>query len=320
MNNNWLVAGLLSSPCLYLLVTLLNRPARSEADFEFGARKLHPSQVLDSSITYSLQVAAIALFATWGYQWGLWAMLVPLFWFAGYALLAWFMSDRFLRNFAEDSKFRTLHSFLANAGEYRLVCAISALVTVIALSGPAMYEAFTVGRTVAASLPVFGPSAGAGIALAFLGMSAVYILWGGFRGVVQLDRWQLAFGYGGFCIAFAVSLVTFADRVGRSTAFDISLLCLTVAAVMAVAKVVYELMTFRFLGALEEAGGLKRSLDTIGLIAIGASLLAFVAAAVWLAPSEPSTLGSHGISPVVSNSKFGFSALAIVSLFLGPVD
>ena len=317
MSSDVLVYGLLSSPCLYLLVTLLNRPARSEEDFEFGARKLHPSQVLDSSITYSLQVAAIALFATWGYQYGMHALWVPAFWLLGYGLIAAAMSERFLTEFVNNTRFRTLHSFIAEAGRYRSVCVTAALITLVALAGPAMFEAFTVGRTVADSLPQFGPAAGGGIALAFLGMSIVYITWGGFTGVVRLDRWQLASGYGGFCTAFALALAIFADRVGGGVALLLGGLCLMTAGIMASAKIRYEIMTKSFLDALDPNYGAPRSIDRIGLIAIIGSFLIFFLLEVWLLLfSASGDLRGAMAHVFVTNSNFGFTKLAFVSLLL----
>ncbi len=179
-----------------------------------------------------------------------------------------------------------------------------------------MYEAFTVGRTVASSLPIFGPAAGAGIALAFLGMSIVYIIWGGFIGVVRLDRLQLAFGYGGFCLAFAIAICLFADRIGRPIGFDLALLGFVTASVMAAAKVVYEVMTYRYLGDIDQAYGPVRSVDRIGLAAMFASVIFFGVAAAYLSRSASLSLTFAPSSPLIINSHFGFTALAVVSLAL----
>lgn len=313
----WIVAGLMVGPLLYILITLFTPRLASVDDYQFGARRLNPADVVDSSIMYGLQVAAIALFATWGSIYGLAALIVPAFWMAGYLILNRALSDDFLRRFAADTAFRTLHGFLADHNKARSVCITAALMTLVGLAGPAMFEAFTVGRAIAASVPSWSPASGAGLALAFLFVSLVYMTRSGFPGVVRLDQLQMTIGYGGFCAAFAGSLVLFMDRVGAAFALWVSLAGFLAAIVIALLKIRYDLKVRRYLEAFAAGPKPRITLDLLGLLSILIGLLSFGAAGVMAFRA----LGAGPISPdlfafTTNQFSFGFTLLATFSLFV----
>ncbi len=311
----WILAGLMVGPITYILLTLFSRAPQGVADYQFGSRKLNPADVVDSSIMYGLQVAAIALFATWGYIYGFAALIVPAFWAAGYGLFARVLSEAFLVRFAQDTQFRTLHGFLADHNRARAVCVVAAMLTLVGLAGPAMFEAFTVGRAFAISMPPLGPTGGAGLALSFLAVSLIYMTRGGFPGVVRLDQLQMTLGYGGFCAAFAMALVLFADRLGKSVTVWISLACLLAAILMALIKIAYDIQSWRYLARTGAKDLPKPTRDLLGLSAVGIGVVAFI----W---STAHGLGLQGPMAVsfpsyaAKSFSFGFSALATLSLLV----
>ncbi|MBO9501598.1 hypothetical protein [Brevundimonas sp. A19_0] len=313
----WIMAGLMVGPLLYILVTLFTPRLAGVEDYQFGARRLNPADVVDSSIMYGLQVAAIALFATWGYIYGLAALIVPIFWIAGYFLFSWALSDTFLQRFAADTAFRTLHGFLADHNKARSVCITAALMTLVGLAGPAMFEAFTVGRSIAASVPSWSPASGAGLALAFLFVSLVYMIRSGFPGVVRLDQLQMTIGYGGFCAAFSGALILFLERVGAGFALWVSLSGLLAASVIAILKVRYDLEVRRYLKDFDPKTGPRTTADFLGITSILVGIISFGLSAA----ASYRALGSAPLSPDLitfasSQFSFGFTLLATVSLFI----
>jgi hypothetical protein len=312
---NWILAGIMAGPLLYMFVTIFSKAAVTEEDYQFGERRLNPSDVVDSSIMYGLQVAAVALFATWGYLYGFWAMMVPVFWGAGYILFAAVLSEKFLRNFANDTRFRTLHGFLGDYNQARAVSILAALLTLVGLAGPAMFEVFTVGRIVASVTPQLGEAGGAGLALAFLSVSVVYMLWAGFPGKVRLDQIQLTLGYGGFCLAFALTLFLLRPQIGDAVTIWLGMIGALAASVIFILKFVYDLRTRQYLANILN-GRIDRGRDVAGMLAGVLAILAFLVPVVAAITHPGPATGFSSMGFIVSKFSFGFTLLATVSLFI----
>lgn len=315
MTTSWILGAISTGPLLYILVTLISKPVKSTAEYEYGARNLNPSAVLDSSIMYALQVAAVALFATWGYLYGFVAVMVPVFWMAGYILMALVLSDRFLNKFAIDDGFRTLHDYISGSGKSKTVCIVAAMLTIVGLAGPAMFEVFTVGRALAATTPIIGPVGGSGLALAFLFVAVIYMTRGGFPGVVRLDHLQLAIGYGGFSIAFALSLYHFSPRINGDAVFWIGLVCLVSTSAFAVLKYYNHRAVNLYLNGFNPSNAPSNNRDILGWFACSLSSIAFLISII----ASRSTLTSDSVSFYnffTSNSSFGFTVFATLSLFV----
>lgn len=315
MTDNLILGAIVTGPLLYILVTLFSKPAKSTTEYEFGARCLNPSDVLDSSIMYALQVAAVALFSTWGYLYGFVAAVVPAFWMVGYVAMAKVLPDRFLKKFAGDDNFRTLHAYVSDSSKSRLVCVVAALLTIVGLAGPAMFEAFTMGRILAATSPTIGPIGGTGMALAFLMVAAIYMTRGGFPGVVRLDQLQLAIGYGGFSLAFSLSLNYFSNTIGGSTAFSIALICFISSLAFAIFKFYNQYIVSRYVKEINEQAALMDSHDILGWIACGLGASSFLFAMISV-DSTPTQTSWNIFTFIQFNSAFGFTALATISLFV----
>lgn len=313
---NWLIVGLTVGPILYILVTLYTPRLKSVEDYQFGERNLNPSDVVDASIMYGLQIAAISLFATWGFLYGFAALVVPLFWALGYFIFSWTLSDRFLTKFANESEFRTLHGFLADHGKVRSVRLTAAFLTLVGLAGPAMVEAFTVGRSIASAVPEFGAPGGVGLALAFLSVSLIYMTRSGFPGVVRLNQLQMTLGYGGFCMAVAGSMVFYLDRVSPSIVFWLSTSGLAVTTGIAVLKVRHDWLTHQFIGKMAASTAPRQTFDLLGLSAVALGVISFALAA-FLSLTNVSGEVTDAFPPFYGSSDtYGFTVLATLSLFM----
>ena len=313
---NWLVGGLIVGPILYILVTLYTPRLNSVEDYQFGERKLNPSDVVDASIMYGLQIAAISLFATWGFLYGFATLVVPLFWALGYLLFSWALSDNFLTKFASENQFRTLHGFLADHGKVRSVRLTAAALTLVGLAGPAMVEAFTVGRSIATAVPAFGATGGVGLALAFLAVSLIYMTRSGFPGVVRLNQIQMTLGYGGFCVAITGSMLLFIDRVSPSAVFWLSITGLVVTIVIAALKVRHDWLTHQYVAKMAAGTAPRQTLDLLGLSAVLLAVGAFAVSTVVSLSGVRGDIAEGLPSFYGSSESYGFTALATLSLFM----
>lgn len=194
----------LSGPLLYLGAIFFTPAPTSSSDYHYATRTLPPHDYVDTTVMYAVQVAAVALFATWGYLYGLVTTLVPIFWGLGYVIVARMISNGKLDNLLTTDSFGTLHQFISYSGKFPAVAMLAAILTLLAIAGPAMFEAFFTASVIERSLPNTYKGAGFNIALLFLLFSAIYMIRGGFRGGVRLDRIQLATGYLGFVLFLSV--------------------------------------------------------------------------------------------------------------------
>lgn len=195
------IFALVLGPLLYLLVASFAQPAHSLDDYFFGERKVRPSDFVDTTFMYGVQIAALVLFVTWSYTYGAWALLVPLFWAIGYLLFSLALFLPRVRASFFSSSFGTLHAFLGNVHDSKALAVVAALVTLTALAGPAMFEPYFTAGAIAAALGS-DEAHQANIQmlcfLCFVAISAIYLVIGGFRTVVATNRWQLFIGYTAF--------------------------------------------------------------------------------------------------------------------------
>lgn len=292
--------SVLSGPFVYLLAILFSPTPASRRDYHYADRRLTPQEYVDTTLMYALQVAAVALFATWGYLYGLVAALVPLFWGLGYFVMAWLVSSGHLDEFIQSDKFGTLHQFLAQGGKYPLVGKFAAVLTLLAISGPAMFEAFFTASIVERSLQKDSAVSTSALAFLFLIFSAVYMLRGGFAGAVRLDRIQLATGYVAFVALVAGLLATFVNGPNGIYAATLAIIVLLCALTL-------------FIGRLRHAR-LVGQPDIFGSICTGVAVLI----CVWPLISYCLS-GSNGVPTITFRELLfpdSFPFLAILSLLV----
>jgi len=248
--NIWLLLAGLIGPVLYWFISL-NKKYRTDnfEDFHYAGRTIKPENYIDSTVMYAMQVAALTLFATWGFMYGIGTLWVPIFWGFGYWLLAKLIESGKLDNFLTQEHLGTIHQFLAEKSKWRLIGVLAAFISLFGILGPAMYEANFVGSAMArintasfaemarintASELSVNMIAETSLALwlfvGFVVVAAIYMLFGGFKAIVLTDVWQLSIGFGGFSIFTAVLLYRVAKHGEMFAAMilTISLLLLTV--------------------------------------------------------------------------------------------
>lgn len=239
-----LLFAVVSGPAIYILITLVGQRAKSYEDYHYGGRRIKLYEFIDTTMMYALQVAAITLFATWGFQFGFWAILVPAFWAVGYLIIARLIERGTLDDFLKQSSIGTIHQFISEKGHLRILAVIAALASLLGIAGPAFFEAdFSgqlVGRLIISHL---APDADISIAskystiffIAFVAMAATYMLHSGFTAVVRTDVYQLGIGYTAFSSVIAVLLY----QIGRGTHFIAAFAILLVVLSLSIVTLYY---------------------------------------------------------------------------------
>ena len=291
--------SVLSGPAIYLLAILFSPTPANSREFHYASRKLTPQEYVDTTLMYAFQVAAIALFATWGYLYGIVAILVPIFWGLGYLIIAWLFHSGRLDDFIRSDNFGTLHQFIAQGGKYKHVGRLAAVLTLFAIAGPAMFEAFFTASVVERAAKQSATVSTSALAILFLVFSAIYMLRGGYAGAVRLDRIQLATGYVGFVALLSILLLTLNESRNSSAA-----LALAAIAVLCTGGV--------FVGRAIHAKRVGQR-DIFGLACTGVAVLISASPLLFSLPSPTPVL-----SPSLSDLFFpgSFSALALFSLFV----
>jgi hypothetical protein len=194
--NELLLLSVLTGPALYLLAIVAVPNPKTTEEYHYAARRLPPEDFVDTTIMYALQVAAISLFATWGYLYGLYSLAVPVFWGLGYFIISFLLRKGKLDSLIASNSFKTIHQFIG-ANKKTHVRKVAAIITLLAISGPAMFEAFFTASVIEScqSFVAFSPIKAESLAIIFLIISSIYMLRGGYSGAVRLDRIQLATGY-----------------------------------------------------------------------------------------------------------------------------
>lgn len=179
--------------------------AETVQEFFLADKKVDNNEFVATTVAYGYQIAAISLFASWGYVYGFWTIWVPVFWGIGFQLLR-ILNDRgYLKKYIGSESTISIHGFLAKSYRSRRLAQLAAMASMVGLSGTAFFEAeftssiivATVGQEQVLSLVLF---------FIFVIIALIYIVIGGFSAVVATDKIQLAFGF----IAFAAfSVITF---------------------------------------------------------------------------------------------------------------
>jgi len=217
-------------PLILACYTLFKMKETSETSDEFHTKggNLTNREFLDTSLSYAYQIAAISLFAFWGFHYGFWVIWVPVFWGVGYFLLRWFNKKGYVQRFMNNSE-ETIHGLLSNHYRLRSIAVLAAFTSVLGMAGTAFFEAeFTaniindtmIGGDTSFSLLLF---------LLFVGFALTYIILGGKNAIVKTDHLQLKIGYVGFTLFFGgiVGLVfTYGHIVTGSIIFAVSLILL----------------------------------------------------------------------------------------------
>lgn len=218
--------GILVGPIIYISIMFVRGSAVGFSHYHFGNRQIPPSDFIDSTIMYSFQVAVISLFATWGFLNGFWALVVPIFWGAGYLIVVALILTGSIDRLIFGETFGTIHGFIAQKKKFRYVAMIAALITLFGIAGPAMFEASFVAELLSAQLSGEGVRQNnyKNLFYIFISISAVYMVYSGFSGVVGTDKAQLTIGFVGFCFVFA-SLIVVLSNTNSDASFYIGLIC-----------------------------------------------------------------------------------------------
>ncbi|MBW2739378.1 MAG: hypothetical protein JRE64_11145, partial [Deltaproteobacteria bacterium] len=210
-----ITAILILIPIKYVLLSFsMERPITLD-DYHVASHRIKPINFIDSSVAYGLQVAALTLFATWGYQYGIWVIWVPLFWLFGYVLLGRFIKKGALDDIIISDDSDTVHGFIGSRLS-RPLTYIASVISLIAIIGTAMYEAdfagsftteilFKAANYDAIAQVTFNLKT-ALFALIVL-VSASYMIIAGFRAVVFTDAIQLFLGLVAFSVVIALLAV-----------------------------------------------------------------------------------------------------------------
>ncbi|MBL7074925.1 hypothetical protein ISS37_06780 [candidate division KSB1 bacterium] len=167
-------------------------------------KKINNNEFLNTTVAYAYQIAAISLFASWGYIYGFWTIWVAVFWFLGFFLLKKLNDYDLLKKYIQSESTLSIHGFLAKKYKSGNVARIAAIASMLGLSGTAFFEAeFTSNIIISAVNTTQGQSLFMLLFFIFVVVALIYIVVGGFKAVVETDRIQLSFGF----IAFSIFLV-----------------------------------------------------------------------------------------------------------------
>jgi hypothetical protein len=131
---------------------------RDVGDYYLYDRELDVDSFLKSTVGYSLQVAAIALFITWTFSYGIWCLVVCIAWGAGYWIVAELVQKkkfeaflgtaRTARKSSEANEIATIHGYVQSRLSpcpdivKRLTILVVSLASVIGLGGTMLTEIY----------------------------------------------------------------------------------------------------------------------------------------------------------------------------------
>lgn len=198
-----LIAVLVLITVFFLLVQKIRsiKKVTTIDEYFLADKKLGSNDFINSSVAYGYQIAALVLFATWGYLYGFWTIWVPIFWGLGFQILKTFNDKGKLDIFYTKVNNGTIHSFLAKTHNSRIISKIAGIVTLIGLSGTAFFEAEFASDAIIEILPVkklagnIGNLHINGFYIIFILFTLFYVSYGGFKAVTTTDKLQLKVGY-----------------------------------------------------------------------------------------------------------------------------
>lgn len=173
--------------------------ARTVLDFFLANKKIDSSDFINTTVSYGYQIAALSLFASWGYLYGFWAVWVPIFWGLGFYLLRVFNNKGYLDVFYENHNNETMHGFIAEQYNYKFLAKLTAFASILGLSGTAFFEAEFTGSVMANTLSTTHTHIWAiALFLFFVLVVLGYILWGGLKTITITNKVQLDVGFFSF--------------------------------------------------------------------------------------------------------------------------
>lgn len=184
---------------VYVGLRPTSRPKDVDDYFVYN-RRVSATDFANTSIGYSLQMAALFLFADWGIRYGLGAFWVPLFWGIGFLFL-YTLVPRFDRFVAASW---TLHGYLRDVFASRVLQVVAAIATIIGLGGTMMVE---IDYATTVYQPFFATETALyGLGIVFLAFAFAYIAYGGYKAEVNTERVQVPIAYAAL-LAVVLSLV-----------------------------------------------------------------------------------------------------------------
>ncbi len=199
-----IVAAACIAPVLIFAYVGFSRSSKSSShsDYFTSEQNVGSSDYANTSVGYSLQMAAVFLFAVWGIDYGLGALWVVLFWALGYAVL-YALLKYFLPFHAEQT---TLHGYLAKVYGFKHLRWVASIATVLGLWGTMMAE---VSYTLIVLAPVVDDGwLRMGLSVVFLLLGTSFIIANGYKAEVRAERVQVPFAYIGLLIAIVATVPT----------------------------------------------------------------------------------------------------------------
>ena len=233
-----ITAILIIIPIKYVLLSFSIAKPKTLEEYHTAAHKIKPRHFIDSSVAYGLQVAALTLFATWGYQYGIWVIWVPLFWMAGYIVLGSIIKKGFLDDVIIPQQSDTIHGFIGKRLSPSLTY-LASIISLVAIIGTGMYEADFAGSF---SSDLLFAATGHDVSeqvkhnlkivlfASFVFVAASYMILAGYKAIVYTDRVQMFIGL----IAFSgvVSLLAVRNAQNGFKALSLMLLILNFIALI----------------------------------------------------------------------------------------
>ncbi|MBX7227771.1 MAG: hypothetical protein K1X55_17180 [Chitinophagales bacterium] len=165
-------------------------------DFFLASRNLSGTDFINTTVSYGYQIAALSLFASWGYLYGFWTIWVPIFWGLGFFILRKLNDKGLLNYFFNKINGNTIHGLIGKNFHYSFLAKLAAFASVIGLSGTAFFEAEFTSRTIASSLDSGNQNLiFVTLFIFFILLVLGYILWGGLKTIRITNKAQLDIGF-----------------------------------------------------------------------------------------------------------------------------
>ncbi|WP_422005375.1 hypothetical protein [Roseivirga pacifica] len=205
-----IILAILIIPVAISILTLFGtkKLPRTIDEFFTADGDLDESSFIDTSVAYAYQIAAISLFAYWGFEYGFWTIWVPIFWGAGYFLLAYLTKRGYVSKFLIKNTGDTIHGLLKNHYKVRALGILAGIASMLGLAGTAFFEAEFTANIAANLLNSSQTLEGNAdnfsiwIFISFVVIALMYIIIGGQRAIVKTDAVQLRVGFISFMFFF----------------------------------------------------------------------------------------------------------------------
>ena len=226
-------------PIKYVLLSFSMDKPKTLDEYHTADHKIQPHAFIDSSVAYGLQVAALTLFATWGFQYGFWVIWVPLFWMMGYIFLAKLITKGVLDDILISQETDTIHGFIGKRLSPSLTYYAS-FISLVAIIGTAMYEAnfagsFSSDILFSATNSEINSQMKHNLEIvlfaSFVLVAASYMILAGFRAIVYTDRVQLFIGLLSF--SGVLSLLSIKNAQNGFKSLSLMLILLTILLLVA---------------------------------------------------------------------------------------